>query len=75
MRAKSLKFIENMANDRIKEKINIYKNNCILLANKDKLQGLNVDFAKIEDNNKKLKEYIMTSLNLKNDNNFRKVID
>ena len=74
MKAKGLKFIENMANNRFKDKINVYKNNCILLENKDKLQGLKVDFAKIEENNKRLKDYIMTTLDLKTEDDFRKVV-
>lgn len=74
MKAKELNFIKDMANDRVKNKIGLYKNNNIILENKDKLKDLNIDFKELEKKNKRYKEYIMTALNLKTEKDFRKVV-
>lgn len=74
MKAKALNFMESISKDRIKNKIGIYKNNSIILENKDKLKCLNIDFKALEEKNKRLKDYIMTALNLKTNEDFRKVV-
>lgn len=74
MKAKELDFIKDMMNDRIKNKMEVYKNNAIILENKDKLKGLNIDFKVLEGKNKRYKEYIMTALNLKTEGDFIKIM-
>ena len=76
MKAKDLEFMENLALDRIAEKINLYKNNKTILDLKEQSNYIldNVDYDLLELKNKKYKEYIMIALNLKTEKEFEKLI-
>lgn len=76
MRAKDLEFIENMALDRVAEKISLYKNNKAILDLKEQSDYIldNVDYNLLESKNKKYKDYIMMALNLKTDKEFNDLI-
>lgn len=76
MKAKDLEFMENLALDRIAEKISLYKNNKVILDLKEQAGYIldNVDYSLLELKNKKYKEYIMTALNLKTDKEFNDLI-
>lgn len=76
MKAKDLEFIENLALDRIAEKISLYKNNKVILDLKEQAGYIldNVDYDLLELKNKKYKEYIMMALNLKTDKEFNDLI-
>lgn len=76
MKAKDLEFMENLALDRIAEKISLYKNNKVILDLKEQSNYIldNVDYSLLELKNKKYKEYIMIALNLKTDKEFNDLI-
>ena len=76
MKAKDLEFMENMALDRIAEKISLYKNNKTILNLKEQSNYIldDVDYDLLELKNKKYKEYIMVALNLKTDKEFNDLI-
>lgn len=76
MKAKDLEFMENMALDRIAEKLNLYKNNKAILDLKEQSNYIldNVDYDLLELKNKKYKNYIMVALNLKTDKEFNSFI-
>ena len=77
MKAKDLEFMENMALDRVAEKISLYKNNKTILDLKEQSNYIldNVDYDLLELKNKKYKDYIMIALNLKTDKDFYKLIE
>lgn len=75
MKAKDLEFIENLALDRVAEKLSLYKNNKAILDLKEQGKALdNVDYDLLELKNKKYKDYIMIALNLKTDKEFNDLI-
>ena len=76
MKAKDLEFIENLALDRVAEKLSLYKNNKIILDLKEQSNYIldNVDYDLLELKNKKYKDYIMIALNLKTDKEFNDLI-
>ena len=76
MKAKDLEFMENMALDRITEKVNLYKNNKAILDLKEQAGYIldNVDYSLLELKNKKYKEYIMVALDLKTEKEFNDLI-
>lgn len=75
MKAKDLEFMENMALDRITEKVNLYKNNKAILDLKKQGNILdNINYDLLELKNKKYKEYIMIALDLKTEKEFNDLI-
>ena len=75
MKAKDLEFMENMALDRITEKVNLYKNNKAILDLKEQGNILdNVDYDLLELKNKKYKDYIIVALDLKSEKEFDSLI-
>ena len=76
MKAKDLEFMENMALDRIAEKISLYKNNKTILDLKEQAEYIldNVNYDLLELKNKKYKDYIRVALNLKTDKEFNDLI-
>lgn len=76
MKTKNLEFMENLALDRVAEKVNLYKNNKAILDLKEQAGYIldNVDYNLLEVKNKKYKEYIMIALDLKTEKDFNSFI-
>ena len=72
MKVKDLEFMENMALDRVAEKLSLYKNNKTILDLKEQSNYIldNVDYDLLELKNKKYKDYIMIALDLKTEKEF-----
>lgn len=76
MKAKELEFVKKLANDRIQEKINNYKNNLIMLNYmiKNKIEKIKeITTKELEYKLEKDKKYIMIALEI-NENEFKKII-
>ena len=76
MKVKDLEFMENMALDRVAEKLSLYKNNKTILDLKEQSNYIldNVDYDLLELKNKKYKDYIMIALDLKTEKEFNDLI-